>query len=275
MHLFKIKRLLTVFALSVFVVSSAFNPQIASAQTTVSQYKPVSVNELIAYLYGIIASLEAQKTTRIINSYSSLNTDVNGADVETLSAISIKRNSATVRSNIDFGSASYAYAYFEYGTRNSVDETTDEEKVNKTSRDTYSELLDGLRTNTTYYYRAVIELPSGVKIYGSLRNFTTGRTTSSSNNYGDADISTDDSEYNTGDKITVSYEFSDDRESGSWIGLYEDGSSDNEYLSWKYLSDDEGEVSFSAPRNAGDFEFRLFKDSGYKEVATTDVFEVN
>lgn len=282
MKTLNIGRLLTAFALGVFVVTSAFGPLSVSAQTNSSQYQPESVNELIAYLYGMISSLEAQKTTgntktvnRSSNTTSSKN--INRADVETLSATSIKRNSATLRSSIDFGSAAYTYAYFEYGTKKSVDDSTDEKKVSKSSRDTYEDKLDDLKTNTTYYYRAVIELPGGAKVYGSLKNFTTGKTANSStnNSNGDEDITTDESEYNQGDDITVSYEFSGDRQSGSWIGLFKEGASDNQYFSWKYVDEDDGEVEFSAPYQDGEYEFRLFKDGGYNEVATSDSFEIN
>jgi hypothetical protein len=269
------KRILTAFALSIFVASSVFGPQTASAQVIASQYQPDSVNELIAYLYGVIASLEAQKATGSTKSNSTSN--VSRADTETLSATSIKKNSATVRSNIDFGTASYVYAYFEYGTKNSVDESTDEKKISKSSRYTHSAVLDDLKTNTTYYYRAVIELPGGSKIYGSLRNFTTSKTTSSSSNdsSGDEEVSIDDSEYKQGEIITVSYDFTGNRLSGSWIGLFKVGSADNQYITWTYVNQDEGEVYFTALYQTGEFEFRLFKDGGYNRVAVSDSFEIN
>ena len=189
-----IKRLLTISAFSIFVVTLTFAPLSASAQIYNSQYQPTSVNELIAYLYGVIASLEAQKvvgTTDTVNRHSnnSSNTNVNRADVETLSATSIKKNGATLQSDIEFGNASYVYAYFDYSTTRSVDQSTNEKKIIKKANFTHGVLLDDLETDTTYYYRAVIELPGGSKVYGSLRNFTTDKTTNStnSNNYNSND----------------------------------------------------------------------------------------
>ena len=277
MNNFNIKRLLAIAAFGIFIITSTFGPMTASAQVYNQNYKPKSLSDLIAYLYGVIASLEAQNTGAVINSNQSFNTNVNRADVETLSATSIKKNGATVRSDIEFGSAKYVYAYFEYGTKKSVDESTNEKKINKSSNYTHTILLDDLKTNTTYYYRAVIELPGGSKVYGELRNFTTGKTTNSNanNSSNNKDISTDDSEYNQGDNITVSYEFSLARQSGSWIGLFKEGASNNQYIAWKSVSEDDGEIDFTAPYQTGEFEFRLFSDSGYNRVAVSDSFEVN
>lgn len=260
-----------------FVMAPVFTPRVVAAQTTVNNYQPNSVNELIAYLYGVIASLEAQKTTGGTSGAVVSSQNSSRADVETLSVASIRKSAVTFRSSIDFGTASYVYAYFEYGTSKSMNESTIEKRLTKSSKDTYTITVDDLRSNTTYYYRAVIETPSGAKIYGSLRSFkTTGSNSNSSSNRGDDELSTDESEYERGDTITVSYEFEDDeRDSGSWVGLYRENDSDTAYRDWKYVSSDSGEVRFTAPSQSGEYEFRLFSDGGYDRVAVSDTFTID
>ncbi len=57
-----------------------------------------------------------------------------------------------------------------------------------------------------------------------------------------------------------------------WVALYKVGGNDNNYLSWKYVLS--SSLSFSMPSEAGDYEFRLFENNGYKLLAKSPVIKV-
>jgi hypothetical protein len=55
-----------------------------------------------------------------------------------------------------------------------------------------------------------------------------------------------------------------------WIGLYAPGSKNQEFLTWKYVSDaDAGQVTLQAPEKPGTYEMRYLLDNGYESVATS------
>jgi Ca-activated chloride channel homolog len=55
-----------------------------------------------------------------------------------------------------------------------------------------------------------------------------------------------------------------------WIGLYPPGSRNEDYLTWKYVTDaDRGQVTLQAPDKPGTYELRYLLDNGYESVATS------
>jgi outer membrane protein assembly factor BamB len=69
-----------------------------------------------------------------------------------------------------------------------------------------------------------------------------------------------------------------------WLGLYQDGAADSEWLDWVYvsctkgpeISRTSGSCSFQLPGElpAADYELRLFADDGYTRLATSNPFTV-
>jgi Ca-activated chloride channel family protein len=55
-----------------------------------------------------------------------------------------------------------------------------------------------------------------------------------------------------------------------WIGLYAAGAKNEDFLSWKYVTDaDRGQVRLQAPDKPGTYEMRYLLDNGYESVATS------
>jgi hypothetical protein len=62
-----------------------------------------------------------------------------------------------------------------------------------------------------------------------------------------------------------------------WLGLFEPGAADTEYLAWRYTSGDaSGTIPFLLPARIapGTYELRLFADNGYNRLATSNTFTV-
>jgi hypothetical protein len=77
-----------------------------------------------------------------------------------------------------------------------------------------------------------------------------------------------------GDEITVTY-------SGApgfdldWIAIYEVGDPNEWYGDWYYLNGEQsGTLTFTAPEEPGDYEFRLFENDGYVDIARSNVVRV-
>jgi len=60
------------------------------------------------------------------------------------------------------------------------------------------------------------------------------------------------------------------RSTQDWIGLYAAGARNEDFVSWKYVTDaDRGQLTLQAPDRPGTYEMRYLLDNGYESVATT------
>lgn len=85
---------------------------------------------------------------------------------------------------------------------------------------------------------------------------------------------TDKSEYLKDDTIVVSWDVRGaDTIRNDWIGMYEVGASDRSYLTYHYVDESSGDMTFTA-REVGEYEFRYFKNNSYSKVVTTDPISV-
>ena len=80
-----------------------------------------------------------------------------------------------------------------------------------------------------------------------------------------------DSQFQAGEKIRVGFSYSE-AEERTWIGLYNRGSRDTDYVDWLYLNGSQeqnydtttvGSLEFDMDLLPGDYEVRLFGDGGY------------
>ncbi|MEM9336817.1 MAG: hypothetical protein AAGA35_03110 [Patescibacteria group bacterium] len=168
-------------------------PQVAVAQT----FQPRTNQELIAYLYGIIAQLQAQQgqfsggqvlgvsssgnTSFVTSSFNSFgNYDI---DVDTLSARDIDEEEAELRANIDLDGAAFADGWFEYGEDGDLDEETSRVRITNRGDNTrsFTREIDDLDEDELYFFRAVAEGPDGRREYGEVRSFRTDDDRGSSN----------------------------------------------------------------------------------------------
>ncbi|NAT10847.1 hypothetical protein C4E22_04765 [ANME-1 cluster archaeon AG-394-G06] len=90
-----------------------------------------------------------------------------------------------------------------------------------------------------------------------------------------ADISAYPSIVNPGDEITVTYSGAPGFEL-DWIAMYKVGDpNEEEYDMGYYLAGEKsGTLSFTAPDEPGGYEFRLFEDDGYTDIARSNVVTV-
>lgn len=59
-----------------------------------------------------------------------------------------------------------------------------------------------------------------------------------------------------------------------WIGLYKTGNTDRQYISYEYLKGSSGSYTVKAPKELGQYEFRVFQDNAYTRIFTSQVFTV-
>lgn len=80
-----------------------------------------------------------------------------------------------------------------------------------------------------------------------------------------------DTEIVLGEKAVVEWTAPIDRSRRDWIGLFEDGASDEDYLQYHYLGSryTEGEVEFTI-EEPGEYEFRLFEDNTFEKILEAD-----
>ena len=206
-------------------------------------YDRMTVNEKIAFLYGMVAQLELIIEMRLRAEDD--NRDVGwsrSADIETLSATDIEDDEAVLRADVELGSNDRVRVWFSYGeTRSDLDERSSYRTVrdSRGSDQRVEILIDDLDEDERYYYQAVVEDEDDDREYGRIRDFTTDDERSSS---GDYELSVDDRTIDPGDRVEVEWEIPrSDRGSQNWIGLYEVGDSNRDFVSWEYIdNDDEG-----------------------------------
>lgn len=153
-------------------------PSVASAQVL---YQPRTTQETIAYLYGVIAQLQVQLMALQNQSGPGTGSSVSSSrsrnpyfvEVTSLAATAIGRNEATLKGQADKGGSEFVDVWFEYGAGSSLREDTEVQVIKNTGRRDFTVILDDLRSNTTYSYRAVAEDEDGHRFYGLVRTFTT------------------------------------------------------------------------------------------------------
>jgi len=95
-----------------------------------------------------------------------------------------------------------------------------------------------------------------------------------SRSFDDYTLSVADTTIMAGESITVSWEAdARDNINQDWIGLYEIGDPDRGQIDWEYVTDDSGSLTFTVD-DAGDYEFRYFKNNSYNRAAISDEFVV-
>jgi hypothetical protein len=166
--------------LSLALMASFSVAPLAQAAVSTATYTPQTQQELLAYLYGILAQLQAQATTQnsSTDSRSSTGTVRNTpnpyfVNVTTLAPTALGRSMVTVRGDVDKGGSEYIDVWVQYGTGDSLTRTKTVPQITKTGRQAVSVVLDDLRSDTTYSYRFVAEDERGYRHYGQTRTFTT------------------------------------------------------------------------------------------------------
>lgn len=260
-----LKNGVTALVVVVLLISA---PLPVAAQTN---FQPQTLRELIAYLQGMITVLEAQLQAQ---QGQQLNVGVGTGIAETLAPQNITRDGAQLRGQINLAQMGSVTVWFEYG-RSIVNEfETPRERFNNIRQYTYSYDVTGLRRNATYSYRLVVETDRGQRHYGAVQNFTAGSsrfttptTPRSTDNFGLK------STYERGESIIVTIPSRADLTSSAWVSIYQINDSDRDFGNWAYIRSDR-QITLRAPQVAGTYQLRLFRDSGFDRVASSNSFTV-
>jgi hypothetical protein len=170
-------------------------PQGASAATTyyTTNTSSMSQEELIAYLNQVIAQLQAQLQAQRGYGYGSGMSSY-GLSVSTSYANNVDSNAASLYGDVILGRASYARVWFDYGTNSSVSERSLTGTATTGGHYTFRADVTGLRSGTTYYFRAAAEDQAGGRVYGATQTFSTSGSSSNNDhryNDEDPDVETD------------------------------------------------------------------------------------
>ncbi len=249
--------------------------------------QPQTREELISYLYGQVMILKEILALRLAEEnsnatmQSSSRTSSRDAeiDIDTLSARNVEEDEADLQLRVDFDDTQRATVWFEYGEdKDDFDERTSKYSLTKTGDDgdTIRISVRGLDEDEKYYYQAVGEDNEGNRTYGSIRSFTTEEDDDDDDGDGDFDISVDDRTIDEGDEIRVDWEVpDDDASSQNWIGLFEYGDGNYDYVEWTYIDDDDsGRVYFTID-DEGDYDVRLFLNNTYDDEVRSGRIEVD
>lgn len=244
-------------------------------------YEPRTLEQQIAYLFGMIAQLQAQ-----VNALASAErgAQVGGSrtdydlDVITRTATDIADDEAELRGEVDLNAAPSATVWFEFGEDGDLDDDTRRVRVTdaRTNTHRFDAVIDDLDDDTRYYFRAVAQAPGGERFYGTTRSFRTDddRRREDDDDDGDFSLRVFERRIEAEDTIEVSYEIPDDEVRGNnWVGLYDVSADNRDYEDYAYAREDAGELTFTIDES-GTYEFRLFLDNGYDDVVTSREFEV-
>ncbi len=113
-------------------------------------------------------------------------------DITTLTARDIEKDEARLRGEVDFNDSDEATVWFEYGTNPSrLTSRTDKVNWDDSDDEDFDEVVDDLRDDTRYYFRAVGEDEDGVVDRGVQLSFWTLDENEDDENDEDPDIDTE------------------------------------------------------------------------------------
>lgn len=245
-------------------------------------YSSNSTQQQITYLYSLIAQLQAQLSA--LQSYNPVYPSTGNqstseiARVVTAGVNGDGNDSVEMEGEITFKRDSEARVWFEYGTNTNLSYSTKSIEIDGNGGDTedFEITASDLDDNRTYYFRAVAEDDNGRYAEGVIKSFKfDGRDNDDNDddddNDGDWSLEVEDDYYELGDTVRVEYTV-EDEDDKNWVGLFNVGDDDDEYVAYKYAKEEDGYLTFRI-YDEGEYEFRLF-DEDDDEVATSDEFEV-
>lgn len=255
----------------IFAVVLTFSaPASAFAQPVTLPYQPRTQLELISYLQGVLATLQAQLLIK---------NNVASDRIGSQSAVLSEKIEVVLKATFNANDSSYVNAWFEYGVSNVIDSQTPVIRLRNTNKNNVVEHVRGLsnlQPNTSYIYRPVFELPSGTKYYGSIQSFgtngTVGSTTGTSDSVGNVNsqgnsLTTDKAVYSVGESVVVSWTTpKKEIYGGNTIYMFKVGGKYQDSLQGRYADKASGDVYFN-PYEKGTYEFRLYLDYKTSSVA--------
>lgn len=175
-----------------------------------AQYQPQTESQQIAYLYGVIAQLQAQlaalqaaqphPTTPTYYYTPSSQSSSNEVTAIT-GSVHTSSGEVMLEGQIDFDASDRVRAWFEYGTNQSVTQSTQSVDITGSSNTIKSIAISAsvISSYSTYQYRLVVEDGDGDFSEGILKSFTVSNYT---NDIDDNDNDSDSNDEDTPDVTT-------------------------------------------------------------------------
>ena len=171
------------------------------AQAATYYYQTPAQQQQIAYLYAVIAQLQAQLNA--LNAQTG--TASNSGSVETVSVNDADGDAVEFTGRLTFTHSGSVSAWFEYGLTTNLTYSTVAQSISSRSTGsvvTFSATAPDFDTAKTYYYRAVVKGTDGRYIEGAIKSFrydgssysSNSNNSSHSSSYDTPEVTTDNAE---------------------------------------------------------------------------------
>lgn len=248
-------------------------PVQTSAQVS---FTPQTERERQAYLYGQLIYLQQLRNAllelqELKSRPSAGSTSGSGfspyATIRTVDVDEVNATTFKLQGEVLLTGTKPVQAWFEYGKRQDfLSDKSYRGTVSSAFDRAFTQSVYNLDDDERYYFRIVIEDQEKNVVYGNIRSFETDEVINSNEyslNVSLTSILEDES-------VEVDWKVPrDKRNSDNWIGLFEVGDADDEYVSRRFLDDDEEGTERFRIQDAGTYEFRLFLDDSFRDVKTS------
>lgn len=208
----------------------------------------------IAYLYAVVAQLQAQLNALLGQNGAGVST--NNVTAQTDGVSVVDDDYIEMNGRVIFKQDGDARVWFEYGLTNALSYSTESEEISNKDRNdsvSFSLIAPDLSHNTLYYYRAVAEGDDGRYAEGAIKSFKfegksrSGSNNSSSNNNDDTpDVTTDSADDVQNDSAVLTGDIDmNDFENGNVFFVYgedenaiDDAADESEYRDIETDGDD-------------------------------------
>ena len=150
------------------------------AQAATYYYQTPAQQQQIAYLYAVIAQLQAQ-----LNALNAQTGSVsNNAAIETVGVSDAYGDSVEFTGRVTFKQSGNVSVWFEYGLTTALNYSTIAQTINSRSTGsavTFTTVAPDFNTSQTYYYRAVVKGSDGRYTEGTIKSFRYTGSSYSSN----------------------------------------------------------------------------------------------
>ena len=173
----------------------------AGAQAYTTTYQTPATQQQIAYLYALVAQLQAQLNALLAaQGQGGVQSNSNYVTITSESVSDASNDSVQMYGTADIKQSGTARFWFEYGPTQAVNYSTESRSVNARtgSNVSFTFTAPDIDSSGTYYYRAVAEDTVGRYAEGTLKSFTYSSvgghssSNSSNNNDDEPEVSNDD-----------------------------------------------------------------------------------
>lgn len=254
-----------------FLTVPSGEAQAMTYEIDLSQFS--TTQEKITHLRGILVILQAQLAEKLAGENNGVTTSGtrNFLSVTTLTARDVRDSKAEMRGRFDIDDEDFVTAWFEFGTTREMYERTVKARIegDQDENRIFLHQASGLKDDTTYYYRLVVENERGVRSFGSIRSFKTLDEDSAST------IVVRDRSIEVGDTIVFDWHIPQTSvNSKNWVAIYREGEQHTDPERWIRARSATGSISLKITQR-GNYEARFFERDTYNVIAVSELVDVS